>query len=54
VLDRLRAATEGYQLVIAYSGSGRDSVARAWLESFRELPNSKLCLFRKTIGARPA
>jgi SAM-dependent methyltransferase len=46
VLERLRAATSGHQLVIAYVGSGGSSVSRAWLESLCETPS--LRLFRKT------
>jgi hypothetical protein len=49
VLERLRTATEGYQLVIAYPGAGRLNVARhTWLESLRELSN--LGIFKKKIS----
>src|ERR1017187_1922698 len=43
VLDRLRVATEGHKLVIAYTGDVKDLVARqAWLEPLRDPPNMRL------------
>jgi SAM-dependent methyltransferase len=42
VLDRLRTATEGYQLVIAYLGAGKDFVAEDWLVSFCDRPDLRL------------